>query len=68
MPNFKNKLPEFPESGMDRYSKEVQNSREYQDEIKRKEKESDRWFTAKMLIIGAAVGALLTKLFDFIFR
>jgi hypothetical protein len=35
---------------------------------RQEERRSDRWFAAKTLIIAAILGALLTKLFDFIFR
>ena len=35
---------------------------------KRKEKQSDRWFQAALLIIGAVLGVLLTKMGDMIFK
>jgi len=101
MSEFKNKLPEPPRSELAAYSKQVQESQAYQDDIKRYEKEleiyekdkqreieltkhasekeseriekqnqiyNDRWFAAKMLIIGAIIGGLISTMLNFIFK
>ena len=61
-------LPNIHVWQREQYHKENNRLLKKQEAQRQAERTSDRWFTAKMLIIGAVIGILATKLADYFFK